>query len=117
MKKSRKELRERRHIRLRQKIRGSAERPRMCIVVSNRCIRVQFIDDDSARTIAVLSSDGLDQGPAVKNVEAAGRLGAAAGRLALSKGISRVVCDRAGRPYHGRVKALADAAREAGLSF
>ncbi len=115
--KSRKEYRERRHRRLRRKIHGTAQRPRMSIAVSNRCIQVQFIDDDRAATLAALSSRGLADDPGGKTVDTARRLGEAAGRLAAERGIRTVVCDRGGRTYHGRIKALADAVRAAGLLF
>ena len=115
--KSRKDFRKRRQMRLRRKIMGDARRPRMCISVSNRWIRVQFIDDDAAVTLVSACSSALDGGQAGKTIEAAKQLGEKAARLALDKGIQTVVCDRGGRMYHGRVKALADAAREAGLRF
>ncbi len=115
--KSRKDFRKRRHWRLRRKIAGDAQCPRMCISVSNRWIRVQFIDDDAAVTLASVCSSALDGEQAGKTVQAAGALGEKAARLALEKGIQTVVCDRGGRMYHGRVKAIAEAARKTGLRF
>ncbi len=113
--KNRKDYRNRRHRRLRRKVIGNARRPRMCVTVSNRWINVQFIDDDAAATIVSLCSRGLGGDESGKTIVAAKRLGGDAARLALEKGIQTVVFDRGGRMYHGRVKALADAAREAGL--
>ena len=115
--KSRKDFRKRRHLRLRRKIVGDARRPRMCISVSNRWIRVQFIDDDAAVTLASVCSSALDGAQSGKSLETAGVLGEKAARLAIEKGIQAVVCDRGGRMYHGRVQAVADAARKAGLRF
>jgi large subunit ribosomal protein L18 len=111
---SRKENREKRHERIRRKLAGTAERPRMAVMVSNRRIYVQFIDDGLGRTLACASS------PADKltvNVAVAKATGALAAEAAKAKGIEAVVFDRGGFQYHGRIKALADAAREAGLKF
>ena len=91
----------------------------MSVFVSNRHLYVQFIDDASQTTLASASTRGADEGKvAQKNdVEAAKRLGAVAAKAARAKGIEAVVFDRGGFAYKGRVKALADAAREAGLRF
>ncbi len=112
--------RKRRHIRVRKKVIGTSERPRLCVYRSLANISVQIIDDSVGHTLAAASS--LDK--AVKdefayggNVEAAKAVGKLIGERAIEKGIKEVVFDRGGYPYHGRVKALADAAREAGLEF
>lgn len=111
---SRKQIRAQRHRRIRRKISGTAERPRMCITVSDKNLYVQLIDDVKAHTLISASTLGTDHD---KSVETAGALGKECAREALDKGISRVVVDRAGFKYHGRVKALVEAAREAGLSI
>ncbi len=110
--KNRKEQRHLRHRRLRQRIRGTAQRPRMAICVSNRHMYVQFIDDDAMRTLATAATAG---GTARCNRETARSIGAAAARAAADKGIERVVVDRGGFLYHGRVKELVEAAVAAGL--
>lgn len=117
--KSRSDYRERRHLRLRQKVRGTADRPRMSVFLSNSAIYVQFIDDDSGRTLAAVNSKHSALGALAgrKNVAAATELGRLAAEAALAKGIRKVVFDRGGFTYTGRVKALADAARKAGLEF
>lgn len=106
------------HRRIRRRIRGTAERPRLCVFRSLRHIYAQLIDDASGRTLAAASS-AEKEAPRKSGGNAAGA--AAVGRLlagrAIDKGIKRVVFDRGGYTYHGRVKALADAAREAGLEF
>lgn len=108
--KTKKEFRVRRHLRVRNKVQGTAERPRMAIFRSNKRIEVQFIDDDAKLTLAGASSKG-------KNAEAAKELGARAAELAKSKGIEAVVFDRGGFAYGQNLKILADSAREAGLKF
>lgn len=108
--KTKKDFRVRRHMRVRNKISGTAERPRMAVFRSNKRIEVQFIDDDAAITLAGVSSKG-------KNAEAAKELGARAAEVAKSKGISKVVFDRGGFAFGNNLKTLADSAREAGLSF
>jgi large subunit ribosomal protein L18 len=113
---TRTELRQRRHMRLRQKLRGTAERPRMSVCFTGKNIYVQFIDDVVGRTLA--SSSTLVAGNGVKaNMDGAKKVGALAAQQAKEKKITEVVFDRGGFKYHGRVKALADAAREAGLKF
>lgn len=103
-------LRLARRRRIRSKIRGSAARPRMAVFVSLSRIAVQLIDDDAGKTLAsVMSKD--------KNVAAAKKLGGEIAKKAQDAKISTVVFDRAGRRFHGRLKALADAAREGGLTF
>jgi large subunit ribosomal protein L18 len=109
---NRKEQRTRRHMRLRQRIKGTAERPRMAICVSNKHMYVQFIDDVAMHTIA--SSSTLKEGKSC-NMETAKLIGTNAASAALAKGISVVVVDRGGFAFHGRVKLIVDAAVDAGL--
>jgi large subunit ribosomal protein L18 len=105
------------HRRIRRKVRGSAERPRLAIYRSLNHISAQIIDDEQGRTLASASTTEKDlRGATGGNVEAARRVGRAIAERALGQGISRVVFDRGGYVYHGRVKALTDAAREAGLN-
>ena len=111
------ELRERRHLRLRQKVRGTAERPRMSVCFTGQHVYVQFIDDVSGRTLASVSTLAPEAKGTKANLDGAKRIGALAAQKAKDKKISEVVFDRGGFKYHGRVKALADAAREAGLKF
>ncbi|MDR2391764.1 MAG: 50S ribosomal protein L18 [Planctomycetota bacterium] len=109
----------RRHVRLRQKIRGSAERPRLAVFRSLRHISVQFVDDAAGRTLLALSTLSADfpKETSGGNVGAAGMLGGLAAEKARTAGIRAVVFDNGGRKYHGRVKALAEAARKGGLQF
>jgi large subunit ribosomal protein L18 len=110
------ELRGRRHMRLRQKIGGTAQRPRMSVCFTGKNIYVQFIDDVTGRTL--VSTSTLVAGDEIKaNMEGAKKIGTLAAQQAKEKNIAEVVFDRGGFKYHGRVKALADAAREAGLKF
>ena len=105
------------HTRIRRKVRGSSGRPRLAIYRSLNHIYAQVIDDDAGATIASASTTEKDlRGASGGNIEAAQRVGRAIAERALSKGIESVVFDRGGYRYHGRVKALADAAREAGLN-
>ena len=105
------------HRRIRKKVAGSAERPRLAIYRSLNHIYAQIIDDAEGRTLAAASTTEKDlRGGTGGNVEAARRVGRAIAERALSAGISSVVFDRGGYVYHGRVKALTDAAREAGLN-
>ncbi len=112
--KNRKEQRQRRHMRLRRRIRGTAERPRMAICVTNQHMYVQFVDDDEACTLASASTLGTD---GTCNLESAKTLGEAAARAAVDRGIVRVVVDRGGFRYHGRVKEIVEAAVAAGLAI
>lgn len=112
--KNRIEQRRLRHRRLRQKVKGTAARPRMSLNFSNKNINVQFIDDEKAVTIAAVTTVGTD---AKLNVATAMDLGKKAAEAAQAKGISAVVVDRGGFAFHGRVKALVDAAVEAGLKI
>ncbi|HMO05179.1 MAG TPA: 50S ribosomal protein L18 [Kiritimatiellia bacterium] len=112
------EYRTRRHLRLRQKVRGTAARPRMSVYVSNQHIYVQFIDDDASRTLAAVSTKSAGMAGAVRaNSESARKLGALAAEAAKHVGLKAVVFDRGGFPYRGRIKLMAEAARENGLVF
>jgi large subunit ribosomal protein L18 len=117
---SKNDARLKRQIRVRKKVKGSAERPRLNVFRSSRHIHAQIIDDVSGRTLVAVSTIS----PEIKsdleysgNIEAAKKVGAAIAQKALENDIKSVVFDRNGFLYHGRVKALADAARENGLSF
>ena len=107
---TKKQMRIRRHFRVRNKVKGTSQRPRMSIFKSNSKIEVQFIDDDKNITLIGLSSSN-------KNLEAAKNLGSEAAKIALSKGINEVVFDRGGFSFGQNLKALADSAREEGLKF
>ncbi len=105
------------HKRIRRKVQGTGARPRLAIYRSLNHIYAQIIDDESGRTIASASTTEKDlRGGTGGNVEAAERVGRAIAERANAAGITSVVFDRGGYRYHGRVKALADAAREAGLN-
>lgn len=108
----------RRHRRVRKKVTGTPERPRLAVYRSNKHISAQVIDDTSGHTLAAASTlePELRSGP-TSNKEAAAKVGRLVAERARAKGITRVVFDRGGFLYHGRVAALADAAREAGLEF
>ena len=110
---NRKVQRQKRHMRLRQRVIGTAARPRMSICITNKNMYVQFIDDDAGNTLAQANS--LKDAKA--NVDVAKNLGKAAAEAAKAKGISLVVVDRGGRKYTGRVAAIVEAAVEAGLSI
>jgi large subunit ribosomal protein L18 len=115
--KDRAEVRRAVHKRIRRKVSGSAQRPRLTIYRSLNHIYAQIIDDEQGRTIAAASTTEKDlRGATGGNIDAATRVGRAIAERALSNGIESVVFDRGGYRYHGRVKALADAAREAGLN-
>ena len=113
----RKVERKRRHLRVRRKISGTAECPRLCVYRSNKNLFVQVIDDTAANTL--VSASTLDKEIKTKhaNKEAAKEVGALIAKRALEKNIKTVVFDRGGYVYHGVVKELAEAAREAGLNF
>ena len=108
--------RKRRHVRVRKHLSGTPTCPRLCVYRSNKNIEAQIIDDVNKVTLASSSSTSLklENGG---NVEAAKKVGADIAKKALAKGVEKVVFDRSGYIYHGRVAALADAAREAGLKF
>ena len=110
---NRKEQRQKRHMRLRQRIVGTAERPRMSICVSNKHMYVQFIDDDQGRTLAQAST--IKETKA--NVEVAKALGTRAADAAKAAGITRVVVDRGGFKFTGRVAAIVESAVAAGISI
>jgi large subunit ribosomal protein L18 len=111
------EARLRRHRRVRGKVRGTAERPRLAVFRSNRGIFAQLIDDDAGKTIAAASWLGLP--PSFKGDKSAqaSEVGAALALAARTAGVKAVVFDRGGYLFHGRVKALAEGAREGGLRF
>ncbi|MBU6411229.1 MAG: 50S ribosomal protein L18 [Verrucomicrobia bacterium] len=112
------QLQQLRRWRIRKKISGTSQCPRMAVCFSNENIHVQFIDDQAGRTIAAASTIGKGGASSLSaNVAGATAIGALAAKTALEKGITQVVFDRGGRLYHGKVKALADAARQAGLKF
>ncbi len=113
----RKMERQRRHLRVRRKISGTAERPRLCVFRSNTNIYVQIIDDVAGNTL--VSASTLDKEIKTKhsNIEAAKELGALIAKKAKARKIEEVVFDRGGYIYHGVVKELAEAAREGGLKF
>ncbi len=120
MKMTRKEAMQSRHRRVRRKVSGTAERPRLAVFRSNQHIYAQLIDDVAQATLAAASTVDPDVKSKLESgstCEASGEVGKLIAERALSKGISNVVFDRGGNLYHGRVQALADAARSAGLEF
>lgn len=117
---SRNAHRQRVHTRVRQRVEGTPERPRLCVYRSLGHIYAQVIDDRTSRTLAAASSLDRETRKLLKgggNIAAAKVVGKAIAERARAAGIEKVVFDRGGYKYHGRVKALADAAREAGLKF
>lgn len=116
MKESRNDIRERKHARVRAKISGTSSCPRLCVFRSNKHIEAQIIDDTKGVTLVSASSVQLKLSNG-GNVEGAKLVGAKIAELAKAKKIKNVVFDRGGYIYHGRVQALADAAREGGLKF
>jgi large subunit ribosomal protein L18 len=117
--KARLESRRRRHHRVRKKITGTPERPRLAVFRSNRHLVLQLIDDEAGRTLAAASTVEADIRGAgsTGSTEAAARIGTLVAERAKAAGVTKVVFDRGGFLFHGRVKAAADAAREAGLEF
>jgi large subunit ribosomal protein L18 len=109
--------RRRRRSRIRKKVRGSAERPRLAVFRSSKHIYAQLIDDDLGRTLVHASSRDLDRKGSCKNREASGLVGKLLAERARQAGLVKVAFDRGGYLYHGRVKALAEGAREGGLVF
>ena len=110
----------RRHWRVRKKVSGTSARPRMSVCFTNQNIHVQFIDDVAGRTLAATSTTSKatpDRDKLAANAASAKTIGILAAKTALEKGINQVVFDRGSARYHGKLKALADAAREAGLKF
>ncbi|MFP3882654.1 MAG: 50S ribosomal protein L18 [Actinomycetota bacterium] len=112
-----KDTRKRRRDRVRRKLRGTSERPRLTVYRSNKYIYAQVIDDTEGVTLAAASSQEPDLRADRLNVETAAKVGAIVADRAKDAGVSTVVFDRGSYKYHGRLKALADAAREAGLEF
>jgi large subunit ribosomal protein L18 len=113
-------LAKRRHWRVRTKVVGSKERPRMSVCFTHKHIHVQFVDDAAGATLASATTTSKvipDKEKLTSNAAGAKLMGAYAAKTAIEKGIKAVVFDRGGARYHGKVKALADAAREAGLQF
>ncbi|NJN85545.1 MAG: 50S ribosomal protein L18 [Leptolyngbyaceae cyanobacterium SL_7_1] len=120
MKLTRKESVRRRHGRIRRQVIGTAERPRLAVFRSNQHIYAQVIDDTAHHTLVAASTVDPELKTALEtgsNCEASAKVGQLIAQRSLAKGISQVVFDRGGNLYHGRVKALADAAREGGLNF
>ena len=119
-KQSRSEVRVKKHARLRNRYSGTAQRPRLAVFRSNNHMYAQIIDDTVGNTLvsaSTLEKDVKAELEKTNNVEAAAKLGTVIAKKALDKGINTVVFDRGGFIYQGKVKALADAAREAGLEF
>ena len=117
---SRSEVRQKKHRRMRNHLKGTAECPRLCVFRSNKHMYAQIVDDIAGKTLVSASTlqadvkEGLEY---TDNVEAAARVGKVIGERAVQAGIKNVVFDRGGFIYHGKIQALADAAREAGLEF
>jgi large subunit ribosomal protein L18 len=116
MKLTTEQKRKRRHRRVRGKVHGSAGRPRLCVFRSSKGIYAQVIDDDAGRTLAAASTLALGTSGGTKS-ERAAEVGKLVAQRAREAGVEKVVFDRGGYLYHGRVKALADGAREGGLEF
>ena len=114
---TRDDFRKRRHLRLRQKLAGTAARPRMSVSLTGKHIYVQFIDDTAGQTLASVSTVAPEAKNVKANLAGAKQIGALAAQKAKDKNITAVVFDRGGFKFHGRIKALADAAREAGLKL
>jgi large subunit ribosomal protein L18 len=116
--KQKRDGRTRRHARVRKQVHGTPERPRLAVFRSNRHVVAQVIDDRAGRTLATASTLETDlRSGSTSNCEAAAKVGTLVAERAKAAGIDTVVFDRGGFRYHGRVAALADAAREAGLEF
>nr|WP_330406035.1 50S ribosomal protein L18 [Acetatifactor muris] len=119
-KKSRKEVRVKKHMRIRNRFSGTAERPRLAVFRSNNHMYAQIIDDTVGNTLvsaSTLEKPIREELTKTNDVDAAAYLGTVIGKRAVEKGITKVVFDRGGYIYQGKVAALADAAREAGLEF
>ncbi len=115
-----KDSRTRRHVRIRKKISGTAVRPRLAVFRSNRYIYAQLINDENGTTIAAASSlekDLREKFAGRVNIEVSKEIGKLIAERAIAKGVKTVVFDRGGYIYHGKIKALADSARESGLEF
>jgi large subunit ribosomal protein L18 len=115
--KTRLEARRRRHVRVRKGVKGTAQRPRLAVFRSNRYLYAQVIDDQNGRTIAAASSQEASLRSKTLTVETATEIGKLVAERAKEAGVGAVVFDRGGFTYHGRIKALADAARASGLEF
>ncbi len=113
---SKNQRRAKRKIRIRKKIRGTADKPRLVIFRSNKHLYAQIVDDQTATTLAAYSSHNLESSPRL-SIETAKSVGENLAKRALDQNIKSVVFDRNGYHYHGRIKALADAARSGGLNF
>jgi len=110
-------VRKKRHARVRSKLSGTAARPRLNVFRSNKHIYAQLIDDVNGVTLASASTLDKDVNVTASNIDAAVKVGELVAKRAVEKGVTEVVFDRGGYLYHGRIKALADAARENGLEF
>jgi large subunit ribosomal protein L18 len=117
MRGTRQDARQRRHTRVRKRVHGTVERPRLTVFRSNKYIYAQVIDDVEGRTLAAASSQESDLRSENLNLAAAAKVGEAIAGRAKDAGVTSVIFDRGGYKFHGKVKALADAAREAGLEF
>ena len=117
MKATRQAARDRRHNRVRKRVQGTGERPRLAVFRSNKYIYAQVIDDVEGRTLASASSQEVGLRSDGLNMETAAKVGEALASRAKDAGVTSVVFDRGGYKFHGKVKALADAARESGLEF
>ena len=117
VKESKNDLRKKRHARVRNKVSGTAECPRLCVYRSNTNLYAQIIDDVAGNTIVSCSTLDKEVKTKASNIEAAKEVGELIAKRAIKAGIKNVVFDRGGYIYHGKVKALAEAAREAGLEF
>jgi large subunit ribosomal protein L18 len=117
MRGTRTDARRRRHNRVRKNVHGSSGRPRLAVFKSNRYIYAQIIDDDAGHTVAAASSQEKPLRKKTLSTDTAAEVGKLVAARANEAGVETVVFDRGGFPYHGRVKALANAAREGGLKF
>lgn len=109
--------RQRRHKRIRAKIKGTALRPRLTVFRSNQHMYVQLIDDDKERTLISCSDFEIREKKTLTKLELAKQIGVVLAKKALEQNIKKIVFDRAGYKYHGRIKAIADGARQGGLKF
>ena len=116
---SKRAARRRRQLRARRKIAGTPDRPRLCVTKTLQHMYAQVIDDDAGQTLVAASTREVDMGQDghAATIAAAKKVGEVVGQRAIDKGIRKVVFDRASWPYHGRVQAVAEGAREAGLKF
>jgi len=117
MKNTKEESRKRIHLRIKKKVKGAAEKPRLTVFRSNKGIYAQLIDDTSGKVMTSSASTSLDKNTKITKIEQAKEVGKLIASKAKDLNITNIVFDRSGYLYHGRVKALADGAREAGLNF